>query len=185
VALRRERVELARVVESAVETSQPLIEAARHRLTVSVPPEPVIVDGDPTRLSQALANLLNNAARYTEPGGSIQLTLEVEGGGERGKGLEDGGSPSPLHPLPSTAVLRVRDNGVGIAPEMLPHVFDLFRRADESLQRAQGGLGIGLTLVRTLVQMHGGTVEARSEGPGKGSEFIVRLPLSERTDAEA
>jgi signal transduction histidine kinase len=157
VALKTERVGLSSVVADAVETSRPLIEAARHELTVSLPADPIELEADPTRLAQVLSNLLNNAAKYTDPGGRIRLSAGREVGG---------------------VTVRVRDTGIGIAPEMLPRIFDLFVQADRSGQRGQGGLGIGLTLVRTLVEMHGGTVEAHSGGPGQGSEFIVRLPLT-------
>ncbi len=144
------------VVTSAVETSRPLIEARKHQLTVSLPQEPVFVNADRDRLSQVLSNLLNNAAKYTESGGSISVQAEQDG---------------------EEAVFRVRDTGAGIPPSMLPHIFDLFIQVDQSLDRSQGGLGIGLTLVRRLVEMHGGKVQASSEGPGQGSEFVVRLPL--------
>ncbi|WP_439628310.1 PAS domain S-box protein [Gemmata sp.] len=154
--LRKERVELAAVVNSAVETSRPLVEAGGHDLTVVIPPEPVFVDADPTRLAQVVANLLNNAAKYSERGGHITLTAERRG---------------------DEAVVSVKDTGVGIPPDMLPKVFDLFTQVDRSLEKSQGGLGIGLSLVRRLVDMHGGTVEARSDGHGKGSEFVVRVPV--------
>jgi signal transduction histidine kinase len=157
IELRRERVELAAVVRSAVETSRPLLDSARHRLAVALPPEPLFLDADPVRLSQVIANLLNNAAKYTEEGGQVWLTARREG---------------------AEAAVSVRDSGLGIPPEMLPRVFDLFAQVDRTLKRSQGGLGIGLSLVRTLVEMHGGRVEARSEGPGRGSEFTVRLPLA-------
>jgi PAS domain S-box-containing protein len=155
IDLRKEPLELSAVVTQAVETAQPAIDAQSHQLTVSLPPEPVRLEGDLVRLAQVLANLLNNAAKYTERGGHIWLSADREG---------------------SEVVIHVRDNGIGIAPEMLPRIFDLFVQVDRSIQRSQGGLGIGLTLVRRLVEMHGGTIRARSAGPGKGSEFIVRLP---------
>ena len=158
IRLKSETVDLTRVLNDAIEGCRPLIEAGRHRLGVSLPPGPVFVEGDPTRLEQVFANLLNNAAKYTEPGGTIDVSAEPEGG---------------------EVLVRVRDNGIGLGEEMLSQVFDLFAQADQSLARAQGGLGIGLTLVRSLVQMHGGGVEARSDGPGLGSEFLVRLPVSE------
>jgi PAS domain S-box-containing protein len=156
ITLQKERLKLAQVVADAVEIARPHIEARRHKLTVLQPPEPVWLEGDATRLAQVLANLLNNAAKYTERGGHIWLTVE-QGGPE--------------------ALVRVRDTGVGIAPEMLPLVFDLFTQADRSLHRSQGGLGIGLTLVRHLVEMHGGEVRAFSHGLGRGSEFVIRLPV--------
>jgi PAS domain S-box-containing protein len=156
IELRRERVELAAVVSSAVEASRPLIEKLGHELIVTLPPQPVQLDADPTRLAQVLSNLLNNAAKYTDNAGRIRLTAEVQN-----------------HHL----LIRVKDSGIGIPAEMLPRVFEMFTQVDRSLERAEGGLGIGLTLVHRLVEMHGGTVEARSDGPGKGSEFIVCLPL--------
>ena len=147
----------------AVETARPLIEARRHELTLELPPEPLPLEGDAVRLAQVVANLLNNAAKYTEPGGKIWLTAESASGGRQ---------------PPDEIVLRVRDSGVGIAPELLPRIFDLFVQADHPPNLAQGGLGIGLTLVKRLVEMHGGRVEAHSDGPGKGSEFVVRLPAA-------
>jgi PAS domain S-box-containing protein len=154
--LRRHRVALAAVVQSAVETSRPLIEQSRHTLSLTLPPGPVHIDADPVRLAQVFSNLLNNSAKYTEPGGHIWLTAEVSD---------------------HEVAVRVRDTGLGIPAHALPRIFEMFSQVDRNMERAQGGLGIGLTLVRRLVEMHGGTVEARSEGPGKGSEFTVRLPL--------
>jgi PAS domain S-box-containing protein len=159
INLQKECVKLAQVVADAVEIARPHVEARKHQLTVSQPPEPVWLEADATRLAQVVANLLNNAAKYTDKGGHIGLTVTREG---------------------EEAVLRVRDTGVGIAPEMLPHVFELFTQADRSLDRSQGGLGIGLTLVRHLVEMHGGQVRACSDGLGEGSEFVVRLPVLSR-----
>jgi CheY-like chemotaxis protein/anti-sigma regulatory factor (Ser/Thr protein kinase) len=156
IDLRCEPVELAGVVASAVESSRPLIEARRHDLQVDLPAGPVRVRGDLTRLAQVILNLLNNSAKYTPEGGHIRLAV----------GTED-----------HQAVVRVRDDGVGIAPELLPKVFDLFTQAERTLDRSQGGLGIGLTLVKKLTDMHGGTVEADSAGSGRGSEFVLRLPL--------
>ncbi len=155
IALRQEPVDLAGVVASAVESSRPLIDARRHDLHVSLPPDPVRVEGDLTRLAQVVLNLLNNSAKYTPEGGHITLTVECRDG---------------------EAVVRVRDDGVGIAPALLPNVFDMFTQAERTLDRSQGGLGLGLTLVKKLVEMHGGSVEARSGGLGQGSEFVVRLP---------
>ncbi len=157
IELRKERVELATVVARAVETVQPLVDAQGHELSVRLPTESLLLDADPVRLAQVVGNLLTNAAKYTEPNGRIWLTAEREG---------------------DEAVLRVRDNGIGIAPDMLPHIFELFVQVDHASTKAQGGLGIGLTLVKNLVEMHNGTVEARSDGLGQGSEFVVRLPLS-------
>jgi len=156
IELRKERVELATVVARAVETAQPLIEAQGHELTVSLPPDSLPLDADPVRLAQVVGNLLTNSAKYTEANGKISLTAEREG---------------------TDAVLRVRDTGIGIAPDMLPHIFELFVQADHSSTKAQGGLGIGLTLVKNLVEMHHGSVEAHSAGLGRGSEFVIRLPL--------
>ncbi len=149
-------VDLAAVVARAVEISRPLIDAHKHALDVTLPEQAMRVAGDLTRLAQALSNLLNNAAKYTEEGGRIELTV----------------APSGVE-----AVLRVRDTGAGIAADMLPHVFEMFTQAPGSIARSEGGLGLGLTLVRMLVEMHGGTVAAHSEGAGHGSEFVVRLPL--------
>src|SRR5262245_36513458 len=154
--LRTQRIELSEIIRAAVETSRPMLERSGHELTVTVPPERLYLHADPTRIAQALSNLLNNAAKYTEWGGRVWLTAERQG---------------------SDVVLKVRDTGIGIAAEMLPRIFDMFAQADRSLDRAQGGLGIGLTLVKRLVEMHGGSVLAQSEGPGKGSEFTIRLPL--------
>jgi signal transduction histidine kinase len=156
VELRKEWVELATVIKSAVETSRPAIESARHELTVNLPSQPVLLDADPLRLAQALSNLLNNSAKYTEAGGCISLTAEQEG---------------------DQVTIRVRDTGIGISGDVLPHLFKMFVQATRSVERSQGGLGIGLSVVKGLVEMHGGTVEASSEGPGKGSVFIVRLPV--------
>ena len=154
IHLQKERVDLAAVIARAIEGARPLIDARRHRLEVNLPEAPVPVEADPVRLAQVLWNLLNNAAKYTPDGGRI--TLEVE--------RSDG------------AVVRIRDTGMGIAPEMLPKVYDLFTQMERTLDRSEGGLGIGLTLVRRLTEMHGGTVAATSEGLGQGSEFVVRLP---------
>jgi CheY-like chemotaxis protein/nitrogen-specific signal transduction histidine kinase len=164
IELRKERVDLAAVVKSAVETSRPLIDSAGHTLTLTLPSRPIVIDADPTRLAQVFANLLNNSAKYTQAGGRIQVEAER---GER------------------DVLVTVRDNGVGIPCDALAYVFDMFRQVDRSLERSQGGLGIGLTLVRRLVEMHGGTINAQSEGPGKGSEFIVRLPIAATSKEDA
>jgi PAS domain S-box-containing protein len=153
--LHKERVELAAIVGAAVETSSPVLEANGHVLSLSLPAQPIQVDADRIRLAQVLANLLNNAAKYTEPGGQIWLSAEAQGG---------------------DAVVTVRDTGIGIPPELLPRIFEMFNRVDRSLERSRGGLGIGLALVKRLVEMHGGSVRAHSEGAGRGSEFTVRLP---------
>jgi len=153
--LRKERVEIADVIRTAVDISRPLIEGARHELVLDLQPDATYVDADPIRLAQVVANLLNNAARYTEAGGCIWLSARRQD---------------------ATVEITVRDNGIGIPADALPRIFDMFAQVDESLERSQGGLGIGLTLVRRLVEMHGGTVEARSQGSGRGAEFTVRLP---------
>jgi PAS domain S-box-containing protein len=169
VPLHVQSVALADVVERAIETSRPLLDAAHHALVVSLPAEPLLLQADPVRLAQVLSNLLNNAAKYTEAGGRIALSASREG---------------------DEVVLLVQDNGLGMATDQVERVFDLFHQAEHSLGRAGGGLGIGLTLVRSLVEMHGGTVIARSAGLGQGSEFEVRLkigqedlaPMPPRTD---
>jgi PAS domain S-box-containing protein len=158
ITLQRTPVDLGEIVQHAVETSRPLIRLRKHHLTVELPERPVRLEADLTRIAQVISNLLNNAAKYTDDGGQIRLEAELEG---------------------STVTIRVRDTGLGIAPGLMPHVFDLFTQADRTLDRAEGGLGIGLTLVKRLVEMHGGNVEARSEGLGRGAEFIVRLPVLE------
>jgi signal transduction histidine kinase/CheY-like chemotaxis protein len=149
-----EPVDVATIVAYAVETSRPTIDAHHHRLSISLPASPVLVEADSIRMAQVISNLLNNAAKYTEAGGQIRLGVAVEG---------------------AEAVFRVRDNGIGISAEMASRIFDLFAQVDHALDRSQGGLGLGLALVRSLVEMHGGSVQARSDGPGRGSEFIVRL----------
>jgi PAS domain S-box-containing protein len=155
--LRRARVRLADVIGSAVETARPLIDAAGHSLEVSLPEAAAVLDADLTRLAQVFANLLTNSAKYTPPGGRIRLTAAVRDG---------------------EAVVTVRDTGIGIPAEALPRIFDMFSQVDRSIERASGGLGIGLALVKGLVEMHGGTVAADSPGPGRGSTFTVRLPTA-------
>jgi PAS domain S-box-containing protein len=162
IELRRRRIELAAVVTDAVEIARPLSERREHELTVTVPPEPICVNADPLRLAQVVGNLLNNACKFTEKGGRIRLSVEREG---------------------EQAVIRVRDNGMGIAADQLPRIFDMFMQADVSIERSVSGLGIGLALVKSLVEMHGGTVEAHSAGVGHGSEFVVRLPISAEAPA--
>ncbi len=157
VELKKERVAVQSLVESALETSRPLIEVAQHELSVQLPQDVLILEADPTRLSQVLSNLINNSAKYTPNGGRIEVSAERQG---------------------LQAVLQVADNGVGIPEDMLPKVFDIFTQVGQSLDRAQGGLGIGLSLVKRLVEMHGGTVDAKSRGLGEGSTFTVRLPLA-------
>ena len=160
VEVRKKRIELAEAVQIAVEESRPHIAASAHKLSVKMPSEPIYLNADPNRLTQIVSNLLNNAARYTDKGGDIWLTVQRQG---------------------DEALLSIRDNGVGIAAEHLPHLFEMFAQvgSDSHPQGSQGGLGIGLALVRGLVELHGGSVEAKSDGPGKGSEFLVRLPIAE------
>jgi signal transduction histidine kinase/CheY-like chemotaxis protein len=155
IVLKKSRVDIAEVIQHAVDTSQPLIRSRRHRLHVSLPRRPLEMEGDLTRLAQAVSNLLNNAAKYTEEGGQIWLDVRADS-------LE--------------VIIRVRDTGPGIAPSLLPHVFELFTQAERTLDRSQGGLGIGLTLVKLLVEMHGGTVEAGNCDLSSGAQFTVRLP---------
>jgi signal transduction histidine kinase/DNA-binding response OmpR family regulator len=160
IELRRQKVDLKAVIHQALDATRPLIEARDHHLRVELPDEPMYLHADPTRLEQVLANLLNNAAKYTEPGGYISLTADIRDG---------------------EAWVCVRDSGVGISPELLPRVFELFTQSDRTLDRSQGGLGIGLALVRNLIQLHGGDVTAYSQGPGTGSEFAIRLPLQHQS----
>ena len=167
IDLRREPAELVGVLERAVELNRELCHSRGQNILVSVPTEPLTLNADPGRLDQVFSNLLNNACKFSERGTRIWLTAELTAASESS---------------PSEAEIRVRDEGIGIASDMLPRVFDLFVQADRSLERAQGGLGIGLTIVRRLVEMHGGTIEVRSEGRGKGSEFIVRLPGVRRSE---
>jgi PAS domain S-box-containing protein len=154
--LRLAPVSVAQVVEHALEASQPGLDAAGHSLQAQLAVQPMLVSGDLTRLAQVVSNLLNNAVKYTPPGGRISLSARVQG---------------------EEAVVEVRDNGAGIAAELLPQVFDLFAQGNGAREKGQGGLGIGLWLVKRLVEMHGGRIEAHSAGPGHGSAFIVRLPL--------
>ena len=164
IQLNKKAVEIGPIIERAVESTRPLFEAHGLTLDVQALEAPVWLEADPTRVEQVLVNLLNNAAKYTMAGGRVWVGAEADA---------------------DCVTLRVRDTGIGIAPELLPRVFDMFVQAEGSLDRSQGGLGIGLTLVRSLVSMHEGTVEARSEGPGKGSEFIVRLPRLRKSPAAA
>jgi PAS domain S-box-containing protein len=165
IELRKERIELAKIVERAVETVWPQMQNGGHDLTVSIPDQPLWLDADPVRMAQVLANLLSNAAKYTETAGKIWLTAKPEDG---------------------EVAISVRDDGIGIAPDMLPRLFDMFMQVAPGKSRSQGGLGIGLTLVKRLVQMHGGSVEAHSAGLGKGSEFVVKVPVaSPVTSAES
>jgi signal transduction histidine kinase/CheY-like chemotaxis protein len=164
IELHRESVELATAVARAVEVARPLMDSKHHALTVSVPEHGLLVDGDVVRLAQVFANLLNNAAKYTDPGGHIKV-----------EGVREG----------PDAVIRVRDDGRGIPPDRLATMFDLFVQGEQALDRAEGGLGVGLTLVRRLVSLHGGNVDAHSAGDGRGSEFIVHLPALSRHEERA
>jgi len=159
LSLCKEVVDLAEIVAVATETAGHLLAARKHRLTVSLPPRPVFLEADPLRLAQVLTNLLGNAAKFTDPGGHIRLSAEVEAG---------------------QIVLRVRDNGRGIAAEMLPRLFDPFYQVPGPGTAGADGLGIGLALVKSLVELHGGSVVACSDGPGTGSEFVVYLPTLAR-----
>jgi signal transduction histidine kinase/CheY-like chemotaxis protein len=157
LAVRKTILDVQSVVRDAVEIARPFIESRDHSLEIISDPEPIKIEGDRTRLAQVFSNLLNNAAKYTEPGGHITISARREG---------------------HQAVVRVRDDGIGLAQDSLDTIFDMFMQVDRSLERSQAGLGVGLTLARRLVELHGGEIEVRSEGPGRGSEFIVRLPLS-------
>jgi len=156
IVLKMDRFDFSEIIDSAIETVHPLIESRKQELTVSRPDRPMWVEGDRVRLTQALSNLLNNAAKYTDEGGKIALKMVQEA---------------------DDLVITVLDNGSGITPEILPHIFEIFTQADSSLARSQGGLGLGLTLTRRLIEMHGGTVSASSAGEQQGAEFVIRLPL--------
>jgi PAS domain S-box-containing protein len=160
--LRRERIELAQVIRSAVETSRPLIDAAHHELSVELPSGPILLDADPVRLAQVFSNVLNNAARYMAEGGRIRVTADRDD---------------------QMVTVVVQDFGIGIAPDALPRIFDMFAQGDVSGEQSHGGLGIGLTLVKRLVEMHSGTVEASSEGRGRGTSISVRLPIAPAASA--
>jgi signal transduction histidine kinase len=157
IELRRQPLDLNEVLRHAAEASRPLAEAREQTLRIELPPEPLPLEGDATRLEQVLTNLLRNAVKFTDRQGHIEISARREEG---------------------EAVVRVRDDGIGISADLLPRIFELFAQGEQGLDRSGAGLGIGLTLVRSLVEMHGGRVEARSEGPGEGSEFEVRLPLT-------
>lgn len=156
IELRKQRVALEPVIRQAVDAASDLAHCMEHKLTVSIPEQPIFVFADPMRLTQIVGNLLSNACKFTDRRGHIALEVERTEG---------------------HAVIRVRDTGIGIAPEQLGRIFEMFAQIDTSLERSRSGLGIGLTLVKTLVEMHGGSVEVRSDGVGRGTEFIVRLPL--------
>ncbi len=163
IELRKERIKLRDVILNAIETSRPLIDQHNHTLSIDLPEFSVYVEADFVRLSQVISNVLNNAAKYTPHDGHIAIVLEQLG---------------------TEGIIRIRDDGIGISKEMLPHIFDMFTQVDESLERAQGGVGIGLMLVKNLIEMHEGSIEARSEGAGKGSEFILRMPLAIKGDED-
>jgi PAS domain S-box-containing protein len=156
IELRKEHIELAPIISQAVEAVRPLYGSMKHELTVTLPPQAVHLEADATRLAQVVGNLLNNAGKFTDKGGHVWLTVEQAG---------------------EQAIVRVRDNGIGIAAEQVPRLFEMFAQVDTSLERSRDGLGIGLTLVKALVEMHGGAVEVHSDGLGRGSEFTVRLPM--------
>jgi signal transduction histidine kinase/CheY-like chemotaxis protein len=161
--LRKERVELAAVLQQAIETSRPKIEGAEHRLSIHLPSEPILLEADPVRLAQVFVNLLNNACNYMQPGGEISLSAV---------------------PVEAQVEVKIRDTGIGIAAEFIPHLFEIFSRMGSGLERNQGGLGIGLALAKHLVELHGGGIEAASPGPGRGSEFRVRLPVRTQNPVE-
>jgi PAS domain S-box-containing protein len=164
LALRLQRVELSEVVQDAIETCGPQLDAGKHALAVALPAGPIFLDADPVRLEQVFSNLISNAAKYTPPGGHIRVTGERRG---------------------DEVVVGVTDDGVGISPEMLPRLFEIFSQGERALERSQGGLGVGLSLVRGLLELHGGRVEAKSDGIGKGSEFTVHLPLIAQSPSES
>ncbi len=162
IELRISSVDLVEIAARAVESVKPAIETRRHTLTITSDPPSILLSGDPVRLEQAIAALLSNAAKFTDPGGRIELTLGLDG---------------------STAVVEVRDDGPGLSPEMLARVFDMFVQADQGLARSPGGLGIGLTLARHLLRLHGGSLEGASDGPGQGAVFTIRLPTGAAAEA--
>ena len=158
--LRRSEVELAEVIQQAVEVARPLVDSASHHLTIDLPDEPIYLNADRARLAQLFGNLLNNSCKYTRPGGIVSVTAQRDG---------------------DEVVVSVKDNGAGIPEDKLDSIFDMFMQVDGTSDRSQGGLGIGLTLVKRLTEMHGGSIEAHSAGEGQGSEFIVRLPVLSRS----
>jgi CheY-like chemotaxis protein len=164
IELRRQPVDLARVLQDAITAVEPLLCEQRQELLVELPAERLALDADPVRLTQAVENLLHNSAKYTDPGGHVRLAARRVGG---------------------EVVVRVEDDGIGIAPDLLPRVFDVFVQAKQPPNRARGGLGLGLALVRSLVELHGGTVRAESAGPGQGSAFEIRLPAAPSAEAPA
>jgi two-component system CheB/CheR fusion protein len=162
IDLRKERLDLGQLVKAALEDSRHLVDDRRHSLLVSLPSEPIRLMADPVRIEQVVSNLLSNAAKYTDPGGTIGVELERSG---------------------EEAILTVRDNGIGIAPEMLPQLFEMFFQSRNSLARTGGGLGIGLSVSKRLVELHGGRIDGKSTGLGKGSEFRVHLPISPEVES--
>ena len=174
IELRTEYVTLQSVIAAAREASEPTSPITGTNSRSTCPTKPIWVHADPTRLTQVLLNVLNNAAKYTPSGGRIALPSKICRAIER----ELAGNTEQV------VAIRIRDNGVGIPADMLGHVFEMFTQVDRSLERSQGGLGIGLTLVRRLVELHGGTVEARSAGPNQGSEFVIRLPFVAEVPAD-
>ena len=160
--LRQSEVELSSVVQQAVEVARPLLDASKHELTIELPAEPVYLNADRARLAQVFGNLLNNSCKYTRPNGSISLSAKR---------------------IDGEVVVTVKDNGAGIPQDKLGSIFDMFMQVDGTSDRTQGGLGIGLTLVKRLAEMHGGSIEAKSDGEGQGSEFVVRLPVMSKTAA--
>jgi len=169
ITLARQPVPLADIIASAIETSRPMIDRANHAFSLRLPSDPLVLDADKVRLTQVFSNLLNNAAKYTDPHGRITLTARIEAPLDARAGGAGG----------DWVAVTVRDTGIGIPPEKLGQVFDMFAQVEAAGSHSQGGLGIGLAMVRSLVQMHGGTVEAHSDGPGRGSEFTVRVPLAQ------
>lgn len=173
IELRRERIQLASIVNQAAETAGTQYTSLGHELIVTLPPQPIYLNADPIRLNQIVGNLLNNAGKFTDKGGRIELVASIER-------CEAAGENNSAHPFAGTipfAVISIRDSGIGISPDQLTRIFDMFVQVDTSLERSASGLGIGLTLVKKLVELHGGTVEVRSAGIGHGSEFVVRLPI--------
>ncbi len=164
IALRKSRLSLTEVVNAALETSRPVLAASGQAFAVAMPPMPMYIDADGTRLSQVISNLLHNAAKYTDPSGRIWLTVAQDG---------------------NDALISVRDTGIGISADMLPRIFDMFMQADRSIDRAHGGLGVGLTVARRLIELHGGSISATSDGLGKGSTFTLRIPLAAAQPASA
>jgi PAS domain S-box-containing protein len=162
IDLRTGPVDLAAVIQQSIETCQPIADAARHQVSATLPPMPIYVKADPARLTQVFSNILHNACKYTEPGGRIAITAQLAG---------------------DEAIVQIKDTGFGIPSSKLTSIFEMFTQVDRTLERSQGGLGIGLSLVKRLVEMHGGSVEAFSDGPGHGSEFVIRLPVSNESPA--